>query len=58
MYYLDRGQGIPIVLLHGFLGNAFMWAPQITAFEDEFRLIAPDIWGTEILANYRMAQVI
>ncbi|EOH0530534.1 alpha/beta fold hydrolase [Klebsiella aerogenes] len=45
MYYLDRGQGIPIVLLHGFLGNAFMWAPQIAAFEDEFRLIAPDIWG-------------
>ena len=45
MYYLDRGQGIPIVLLHGYLGNAFMWAPQISAFEDDFRLIAPDIWG-------------
>ncbi|HGV9263050.1 TPA: alpha/beta fold hydrolase, partial [Klebsiella aerogenes] len=45
LYYLDRGQGIPIILLHGFLGNAFMWAPQITYFEDQFRLIAPDIWG-------------
>lgn len=45
MYYLDRGQGVPIVLLHSYLGSAFMWAPQISAFEDDFRLIAPDIWG-------------
>jgi pimeloyl-ACP methyl ester carboxylesterase len=45
MYYLDRGEGIPVVLLHGYLGNAFMWAPQITAFENDFRLIIPDIWG-------------
>lgn len=45
MYYVDRGQGIPIVLLHGFLGSAYMWAPQISVFEDDFRLIAPDIWG-------------
>ncbi|MDT8880998.1 alpha/beta hydrolase [Klebsiella aerogenes] len=45
LYYLDRGQGIPIILLHGFLGNAFMWAPQVAEFENDFRLIAPDIWG-------------
>lgn len=45
MYYLDRGEGVPVVLLHGYLGNAYMWAPQISAFENHFRLIAPDIWG-------------
>lgn len=45
MYYLDRGQGVPIVLLHGYLGSAYMWAPQISVFEDDFRLIVPDIWG-------------
>lgn len=45
MYYVDRGHGIPIILLHGYLGSAFMWAPQVSAFEDKFRIIAPDIWG-------------
>lgn len=45
MYYVDRGQGVPVVMLHSYIGNAFTWAPQIYEFEKHFRVIAPDLWG-------------
>lgn len=45
MYYVDWGQGMPIVLMHSYLANTFMWTPQILALEKNFRVIAPDLWG-------------
>ena len=41
----DTGRGIPLVLVHGFLGSSDMWAPQINFFKDNFRVIAPALPG-------------
>ena len=43
--YIDEGKGYPLVLVHGFLGNAEMWRPQIDEFKKYFRVIAPDLPG-------------
>ena len=41
----DTGSGIPLVLVHGFLGSSNMWNPQISFFKDNFRVIAPALPG-------------
>jgi len=41
----DTGRGIPLVLVHGFLGSSDMWIPQIKFFKDNFRVIAPALPG-------------
>ena len=41
----DVGSGIPLVLVHGFLGSSDMWSPQIKFFKDNFRVIAPALPG-------------
>ena len=41
----DVGSGIPLVLVHGFLGSSDMWGPQIDFFKNNFRVIAPTLPG-------------
>lgn len=41
----ERGQGIPLVLVHGFPVDHRMWDAQIEALANEFRVIAPDLRG-------------
>ena len=41
----ERGQGVPLLLVHGFPLAHEMWAAQIEAFSSEFRVIAPDLRG-------------
>lgn len=44
--YVDHGgDGPAVVLLHSFLMDATMWAPQVTAFGGTYRLIAIDERG-------------
>lgn len=44
--YVDHGgDGPPVVLLHSFLMDATMWAPQVEAFGKDYRLIAIDERG-------------
>jgi pimeloyl-ACP methyl ester carboxylesterase len=44
--YVDHGgDGPAVVLLHSFLMDASMWAPQVAAFGDRYRLIAVDERG-------------
>lgn len=45
LYYIDRGRGATVVLLHSYLANAFMWTPQVRALETRYRVIVPDLWG-------------
>ena len=35
----DAGSGIPLVLVHGFLGFSEMWRLQIDFFKENFRVI-------------------
>ena len=42
--YLEKGRGIPVVLLHGFCCNKATWRGVMSRFPDEsYRLIAPDV---------------
>ena len=41
----DVGSGIPLVLVHGFLGSSEMWRPQINFFKENYRVIAPALPG-------------
>lgn len=41
----DRGAGAAIVFLHGHPFSRAMWAPQLDALSDEFRIVAPDLPG-------------
>jgi len=45
IYIGDEGKGLPLVLIHGFLGSSKMWEPQINFFKDHFRVITPDLPG-------------
>ena len=41
----DKGNGIPLVLVHGFLGSSDMWLPQVKFFKEDFRVIVPALPG-------------
>lgn len=45
IHYEDLGEGRPLVLLHGFLFSSAMWAPQVEALRDRFRIITVDFRG-------------
>ena len=45
LYYLDRGSGDPLLLIHGLGSSAADWAFQIPALEPHCRVLAPDLPG-------------
>lgn len=45
MAYRRQGQGIPLVLVHGFPLNSRMWLPQLQELSQYFTVIAPDLRG-------------
>jgi pimeloyl-ACP methyl ester carboxylesterase len=40
LHYAERGQGEPLVLLHGGMGDYRSWEPQLAAFAEAYRVIA------------------
>jgi pimeloyl-ACP methyl ester carboxylesterase len=45
MYYEVRGQGQPLVLLHGFNASGQVWAPFLVEFAKQYKVILPDLRG-------------
>ncbi|HVO71653.1 MAG TPA: alpha/beta fold hydrolase [Aggregatilineaceae bacterium] len=45
LHYVERGQGTPVVFLHGFPFDHAIWQAQVAALRDSFRLILPDLRG-------------
>lgn len=43
--YEERGEGLPLLLIHGFPLSGRIWQPQLEALKGDFRLIAPDLRG-------------
>lgn len=45
--FIDSGKkdGLPILFIHGMAFDHGMWLPQVEAFKQEFRVIAPDLRG-------------
>jgi pimeloyl-ACP methyl ester carboxylesterase len=45
-HYLVRGEGPPLILLHGFFYDSFLWSENIDALAQRFKVYAYDLWGT------------
>ncbi|MEW5958706.1 MAG: alpha/beta hydrolase [Chloroflexota bacterium] len=45
MYYAIYGEGEPLILLHGGLGNSDYWENQIAPFSEKYKVIAVDSRG-------------
>lgn len=46
IFYIDHGEGDPLVMLHGGTATALgNWSPYISTLSQEFRVIAPDCRG-------------
>lgn len=43
--YRTQGQGVPVLLVHGFPLSGEVWQQQIEALHDTFQIIAPDLRG-------------
>ena len=43
--YDDQGQGMPVVLIHGFPFSRQMWRPQLAALTRTYRVVLPDLRG-------------
>jgi 3-oxoadipate enol-lactonase len=45
LHYVERGQGMPVVLLHGMPFDHTIWQAQVEALRESFHLILPDLRG-------------
>jgi pimeloyl-ACP methyl ester carboxylesterase len=45
LYYEERGEGAPLVLIHGGLASSSQWEPVVPELADGFRVITPDTRG-------------
>lgn len=45
VHYIEKGNGSPIILIHGFLYNTVMWKKNIDALAEKFKVYAIDLWG-------------
>jgi len=44
-HYIEKGEGKPVILLHGFFYDSYLWAANIDALAKKFKVYAPDFWG-------------
>src|SRR5208337_1196742 len=45
VHYIEKGNGKPIILIHGFLYHTVMWKKNIDALAEKFKVYAIDLWG-------------
>ena len=45
LHYIDQGSGPAVLLAGSYLWDQTMWAPQIAALSQQYRVIALDLWG-------------
>lgn len=45
MHHQENGQGVPLLLIHGFPHDHTLWRPQLDGLNDVARVIAPDLRG-------------
>jgi pimeloyl-ACP methyl ester carboxylesterase len=44
-HYVEQGEGAPVILIHGFFYDTFMWHENIDALASVFKVYAFDLWG-------------
>lgn len=45
LHYVDQGTGPVVLLGSSYLWDRTMWAPQIEALSQQYRVIVPELWG-------------
>jgi pimeloyl-ACP methyl ester carboxylesterase len=45
LHYVDAGNGVPIVFIHGLLGSHLDWADLLSTLSARHRVVAPDLFG-------------
>jgi len=62
LHYVERGEGAPVIFVHGGLGDFRTWLPQVETFSDQYRAISysrrahypnpwPDDYKSEMLTH-------
>jgi len=44
-HYIEKGEGPPLILLHGFFYDSYLWAQNVDTLAREFKVYVPDLWG-------------
>ena len=44
-HYIEKGSGEPVILLHGFFFDTYMWNKSIDVLAERFKVYAMDLWG-------------
>ncbi len=44
-HYIEKGEGKPVLLLHGFFYDSYLWGANIDALAENFKVYALDLWG-------------
>jgi pimeloyl-ACP methyl ester carboxylesterase len=44
-HYIEKGEGEPLILLHGFFYDSYIWAENIDVLAEKFKVYALDLWG-------------
>ena len=44
-HYVEKGSGEPVILLHGFFFDTYMWNKNIDVLAERYRVYAFDLWG-------------
>lgn len=45
VHYIEKGEGKPVILIHGFLYNTVMWKQNIDTLAEKFKVYAIDLFG-------------
>jgi pimeloyl-ACP methyl ester carboxylesterase len=45
IHYLDKGEGTPVVLIHGYTSSTYTWKDQFDELSKKYRVIAVDLKG-------------
>ena len=45
IYYEDAGDGVPVLLTHGYGSNAEAWRPQVEELRNRWRVVTWDVRG-------------
>jgi pimeloyl-ACP methyl ester carboxylesterase len=44
-HYIEKGEGEPLLLLHGFFYDSYLWEANVDALARHFKVYALDLWG-------------
>ena len=44
-HYIEKGSGEPVILLHGFFFDTYMWNESIDVLAEKYKVYAIDLWG-------------